>query len=228
MKKIIIVASILQDIKGSTMIFKRESIMLFPAKSSEQMLELHSLQRADLIITDASLPLMGGAKLCSLLRSDAALKDVSIIVVCDDNEPTCSQCKDAGANAVMRKPVDAGELLWKASELLVISQRKDMRVLLRVSIKGVEGSAPFFAKTVNISISGMQFETDREFKAGDPLTCSFHIGHSEISVKCTVARVFAIAPGRYRYGVRFVNCDTRSLVIIEQFVKTPARYEDVE
>jgi CheY-like chemotaxis protein len=223
MKKIIMAQSILQDIEGSETIFKRKGIMLFPAWSSEEMLNLHGVKRADLIIIDAALPLMGGSRLCSLLRSDAELKDVSIIAVCEDNETSLSQCREAGANAVMGKPVDAGALLWKASALLVIPQRKDMRVLLRVSIQGVEGNTPLFANSQNISISGMQLETDRVLKVGDQLKCAFNIVHSEVSVTCMVTRVESTVSGRHRYGVRFMDCDTKALVIIEQFVKAPSR-----
>jgi DNA-binding response OmpR family regulator len=220
MKKIIIDRTILQDIEGSNTIFKRSSITFFPARSSEEILNLHGVKKADLIVTDASLPLMGGVKLCTLIRSDAELKQVMIIVLCDETKASLSQCREAGANAVMHKPVDYGELLWKVSELLAVPQRKDMRVLLRGSIKGVEGDAPFFAQSHDISISGMQLETDRALKQGDQLTCAFKIGHSDVTVACRVERVATVAPGRHRYGVRFMNCDTKSLVIIDHFVKS--------
>lgn len=223
MKKIIMAQSIFQDIEGSETIFKRRGITLFPAWSSEEMLNLHGVKRADLLITAAAFPLMGGAKLCSLLRSDAELKDVSIILISDDNETSLSLCREAGANVVLRKPVDVGALLWKASELLAVPQRKDMRVLLRVSIKDVEGNTPLFAQSQNISISGMQLETDRVLKVGDQLNCAFNIAHSEVSVTCMVARVYTTTSERYQYGVKFMNCDTKSLVIIEHFVKAPAR-----
>lgn len=95
---------------------------------------------------------MGGAKLCSLIRSDAELKSVSIILVCGKTEPSPSECRKAGANVVIRKPADLGELLWKASELLVVPQRKDMRALLRVSIKGLERDTPF-SPSLRISVS---------------------------------------------------------------------------
>ncbi len=195
----------------------------FPHGSSEEILNLHGVKRADLIIADAALPLMGGAKLCSMIRSDAELKYVSIILVCDETETTLSECRKAGANVVIPKPVDPGELLWKASELLVVPQRKDMRALLRVSIKGLEGDTPFFAQSQNISISGMLLETEHALKPGDRLTCSFNIGHSEITVTGTVVRVEETTSARHRYGVRFIACDKKSLVIIEHFVKAQPR-----
>lgn len=223
MKKVIIAETIMRDLGSSNSLFTRSSITFFVAHSSEEMLNLHGVKKADLIIADNSLPLMGGAKLCSLIRSHDDLKSVSIILVCSDTEESRAQCRHVGANAVIAKPVDPGILLWKTSELLVVPQRKDIRVQLKVVIKGMEGTTPFFAESQNISISGLQIETDRVLKVDDQLACSFNIAHSEVSIACTVRRMETTASGKYRYGVKFINCDTKSLVIIEHFVKTQAK-----
>jgi hypothetical protein len=73
---------------------------------------------------------MGGAKRYSEIRNDSVLKSVSIILVCDVPERSLSERRKAGANVVIQKPIGAGELLWKASELLVVPQRMDKRELL--------------------------------------------------------------------------------------------------
>ncbi len=221
MKKIIIAQNLLHDIGDDDAIFKRSGITFFPLSSSEEILALHDVKRADLIITDATLPLMGGAKLCSRIRSDSVLKYVSIMVICDEIANSQSELKEAGANVVIQRPLEPGMLLWHACELLVIPHRKDMRVLLRASIRGREGNTPFFAQSQNISLSGMLLETDRELKIGDRLACAFNIGPSEVALTCIVARVETTRTKRNRYGVRFINCDTKSLIIIEQFVKAP-------
>jgi CheY-like chemotaxis protein len=225
MKKIIVAHNLLVDIGVSNTIFKRSGITVFPARSSEDILKLHGFEQADLIITDAALPSMGGAKLCSRIRGDADLKYVSIIVIgdeADDSENSLSHCKEAGANVVIRRPLEPGVLLWQASQQLVIPMRKDMRVLLRASIKnGVEETEPFFARSYNISISGMLLETDRLLNRGDRLTCVFNIAHSEITLTCTVERIETSPSKKNQYGVRFTNCDTKALIIIENFVKAP-------
>jgi CheY-like chemotaxis protein len=226
MKKIIIDQNLLNDLGESNTIFKRSGITFFPAGSSDEILSLHGVERADLIITDNALPHLGGAELCSRIRSDAELKYVSIIVICDDTEQ--SQCPESGANIVIRRPLDTGVLLWQASKLLVIPTRKDMRVLLRASIKGMEGDSPFFAQSHNISISGMLLETERVLKPGDRLTCAFNISHSEVTLICSVERVETTASKRNRYGVRFMNCDTKTLIIIENFVRAPQAINNQE
>ncbi len=222
MKKIIIAETILRELERNTF-FKRSNIELLIADSSEKILTLHGDKNVDLIIADDSLPLMGGSQLCSLIRSNKELKGVSIILACNDTELHRTQCKNAGANVLIPKPVDPGALLWKASELLVVQQRKDIRAQLMVVITGLEKNITFPAETLNISISGLQIETDRQLKEDERLACTFRIAHNELTVQCSVRRMEKLAAGKFRYGVKFINCDTKTLIIIEQYVKSQSK-----
>jgi len=223
MKKIIVAESLLPVFDSNNSIFRRGGITLFAAQSSEEIVNLHGVNNADLIVTDLAFPLMGALRLCAAIRHDDQLKNVSIIVTGDNSGESGAQCLESGANAFIPAPVDPVALFSKVSELLLVPQRKDMRVLLRASVKGLEGDESFFAASQNISISGMMLETDRSLAPGDRLTCSFNIAHSEIKVSCMIVRADKASSGRYRYGVTFVNLDTKSLIIIENFVKAQAR-----
>ena len=162
---------------------------------------------------------MGGIRLCSSIRSEPGLKDVSLIIYSDDNRVHQDACRDAGANAVLQKPVDAFDLFSKISELIVIPQRKDMRVLLRISVAGRQQDASFVAASYNISISGILLETKRELSEGEKLVCSFNIAHAEVNAQCTIVRVDRADAGRFRYGAKFLGLDTKSIVVIEHYVK---------
>jgi CheY-like chemotaxis protein len=224
MKKIIIAENLLTVFNSNNSIFKRGGITLFAAQSSEEIVKLHAVKNADLIITDQALPLMGAVKLCAAIRSDSQLKKVSIIVTSDNSGESGVECLEAGANAFIPAPIDPVALFSTMSELLLVPQRKDMRVLLRASVQGREGDASFFAASQNISISGMMLEADRSLVPGDRLTCSFNIAHSEIRVSCMIVRADRVSSGRRQYGVNFLNLDTKSLIIIENFVKAQARH----
>jgi len=179
--------------------------------------------KADLIITEFDLPVMGGVRLCSSIRSEPGLKDVSLIVCCDDNRVFQAACRDAGANAVIQKPVDAFDLFSKISELIAIPQRKDMRVLLRISMEGRQEETSFIATSYNISISGLLLETRKELNIGDTLTCSFNIAHAEVNAHCRIVRVDRTDAERFRYGAKFLDLDTKAIVVIEQYVKSKIR-----
>ena len=165
---------------------------------------------------------MGGQKLCSAIRGDAALRDVSLIVACG-TDARAAQCREAGANAVIVKPVDPVALFGMVSELIVVPVRKDMRVLLRINVIGGDGAVPFFASSENISISGMLIETGARLNKDDRVLCQFYIGHSEMKAEARVTRSETSPAGRFRYGVKFVNLDAKMLIIIEQFIRSRSR-----
>lgn len=219
MKKIIIARNILHTIGSHDTIFQRSTVTTYPARTSEEILNLHGVHKADIIITDADLPLMGGVELCSRIRNDAGLKDVSIILICEDSEPSLARCRDARANVVLPKLLDPAQLSWKLSELLLAPQRQDMRTLLHVSVKGQEKDSIFLGVSHNISISGMLLETDRALKTGDRMTFAFQLGRRQILAQAEVKRVIKLSTGRYSYGVRFVNLDMKHIILIEQFIK---------
>ena len=223
MKEIIIAESILAAVGRSSSVFSRGGLVVRSARSAEDILAHHRQKKAHLIITDLAQPVMGGARLCVFLRQDPCLRDVSIILACDAVQAGLPSCRDAGANAVILKPVDPIALFTKMSELLVVPQRKDMRVLLRVNVSAGSDTAPFFATSENISLSGMLLESNYRFKREDRLSCSFFIGHSEVIVDGTVMRVDRASSGRHRYGIQFLNPPTKALVVIEQFVKSQRR-----
>ena len=208
---------------GTNTIFGRGNITIYPATTSEEILNIHGKQRADLIITEDSLPLMGAARLCAIIRGDALLKKVSIVVICNVSKGSLVRWREAGANDVISRPVDAAELFSKISELLVIPQRKDLRVSMQASVKSQNKKGSFPADSRNISIAGMLLETDQIFQNGDRLDCAFKIGHSEIVVECMVTRTDAGSTGKRRYGVKFLNFDTKALIIIDQFIKLQAK-----
>jgi hypothetical protein len=66
----------------------------------------------------------------------------------------------------------------------------------------------------------MLLETKRELNKGAKLSCSFNIVHAEVSAQCPVMRVDKTDAGRYRYGAKFLGLDTKSIVVIEQYVKS--------
>jgi CheY-like chemotaxis protein len=219
MKKVIIAEPILRAVEKSKTLFGRGGITVFPARTSEDILTLHRAHQADLIVTDFDLPVMDGARLCSFIRSDPALRGVSLIIVCSASGLYRAQCLNAGANTVMTKPVDTFELFTHVAELLVISQRQEMRAFLQVSTTGREEKSDFPGVSRNISISGMLLEADTELQKGERLTCTVDLGGREIATECEVVRVEKASTGGFHYGVRFLNLDTKSMIIIDQFVK---------
>lgn len=218
-KRLIVAETILAMLQQGSTLFGRGGIMVLPAPTSEEVLALHRDQQADLIITDHGLPLMGGAQLCSNIRSEVALRDVSFIMICDRTGPGLVESQRAGANAILTRPLDAGELFSKVSHLLMVQDRMAVRVPLRITVNGRDRQTTFVGMSQDISVSGMLIESGRIMQQGERLECSFTISGRVVTVGCIVVRAQEGPRDTFRYGVKFLNLDAKSFVLLEHVIR---------
>ncbi len=220
MKKVIIAENILKAVGKNNTLFGRGGITVLPAKTAEEALELHRQFQADIIIIDYAIPAMGGVKLSSTIRSDVILRDVSIIILCDPPGPTAAESQNAGANAILLTPLDCSELFSKVSHLLMVQDRMSVRVPLRISVDGEDEKAAFVGMSLNISVSGMLLESGRVLQRGDRLQCAFTLQSRAVKVDCIVVRAFQTLAGSIKYGVKFLNLDAKTFVLLEHLIKS--------
>ena len=133
-KKIIIDESIHEIVKKDNSFFGRLDIRLVPVRTNWQALELHRADKADLIIINLDTPDIAGDSLCSIIRNDPTIRDLSIIIVCSDIEEHARRCMECGANAFITTPLNTAVLLQEAYHLLHIAARRTCRVPIRIQI----------------------------------------------------------------------------------------------
>lgn len=76
-------------------------------------------EKIDLILTDINMPVMDGLKLVSLVRQNAQLKDIPIIIITTEGaEEDRERGLALGANAYISKPIQSSHLIKTISELL--------------------------------------------------------------------------------------------------------------
>src|SRR3954454_5957134 len=68
-------------------------------------------RRPDLIILDLRMPGMGGAELCRRLKTDAATREIPIVLLTGADAEEGRAAQRAGASALWRKPFSPLELL---------------------------------------------------------------------------------------------------------------------
>src|ERR1041385_562838 len=118
------------------------------AAEGEAALELFRLWTPNLVVTDLSMPNMGGLELCRRLR---AVSDVPIIVLSvKGEEATKIEALDAGADDYVTKPFGMGELLARVratlrrspartDEAVPVIEEGDFRVDLEAHSVAVRG-----------------------------------------------------------------------------------------
>ena len=83
--------------------------------------KLSGPDKIDLILTDINMPVMDGLKLVSLVRQNAQLKNIPIIIITTEGSQEDRQrALTLGANAYITKPIQAPQVIAKVKELLKI------------------------------------------------------------------------------------------------------------
>lgn len=81
-----------------------------------------SSEKFDLILTDINMPVMDGLKLVSLIRSDAAHKEIPIVVITTEGgQEDKNRAMALGANSYITKPIQAQHIVTVVKELLAIA-----------------------------------------------------------------------------------------------------------
>jgi CheY-like chemotaxis protein len=227
MKKVIIADDIRAILQKEEDRFGRKDVMLFTVSSNEQALDLHRAVKADLIIVNLDSPEMGGEKLCSIIRDDIELCNVSIILIGSQKESNARRSVQCRANAFITGPPDKAVLLQEIDKLLVIAPRKILRVPLSIQVHVLPKGNPFIAYTENISVSGMLLYSEALLSEGDTVTCSFYLPDStHITINAKVIRMLEkeTEHDTNYYGVKFIDPDTAFRSAITEFVGKASRH----
>lgn len=220
-KKIIITDDIRTLIKESSL-FGRSNIRVFEASSNDEVLDIHNAEKTDLIIASLQMPGMSTEEMCSAIRENQELRNVSIIAVCPDCEENIRKSLEAKANSVITGPINTEVIVEEAFKLLNIAKRAHFRVPIAVKVEGKHKDKPFLGHSENISASGMLFASDKAIDVGDQILCSFILDdETRITMDAEVIRVHGrhVEYGVSQCGIRFFNPDEEQISMIDAFVK---------
>jgi DNA-binding response OmpR family regulator len=222
-RRLLIADSFRVALEREQSILNRTSFEVFTTLSGSEALALHKEHAMDLIITALELNDISGDDLCSIIRQDNTLKNVSVIIICDNNPACVERATHCGANTYLSKPFHSDQLTEKVTALLSIPQRQSYRVLLKASVRGTQDRDPFFCSSRDISSGGIMIETERTMKRGDIITLSFVLpGHGQISADGEIMRIDTrgVVPG---YGVRFLYLSHRDREAIKVLIAGRSR-----
>jgi len=230
MKKILIGQDIHEILRQKNSFLDRTDVKIFTADSNDEMLKVHREERVHLIITDLDMPGMSSEQLFSLIRKDAELRSVSVLMISPNFPAAIEQSSRCGASAVLLRPVNPAMLLAKAQQLLDIAWRETYRVLVSVEGNAIVHGNPlnttFFCRSQNISTTGMLIETDKTLAQGDHVICSFFLPDS-IRIQAT-GEIIRILPQESeaktkQYGIKFSSLTSESRQALESFVDKKAQ-----
>jgi CheY-like chemotaxis protein len=172
----------------------------------------------ELVLVDRDLP--RAEELILRLRADDVTRDLSLAVFArGEFEPSEVALLEAGANALLRLPVDA-EWDQRLIKLMSVPLRRDARfpVHLRLS-DPLLGSAAAVGLALNLSLHGMLIEAHVPIGMHDRLAFAFRLRQEDREKISGQGRVVREA-GPLLYGVEFERLDHAGAAQIQHFVAT--------
>lgn len=103
---------------------RHPDLRVFRATSGAAAIEFARIHRPDLIISDLRMPGIDGTALCAAVRKDPTLEGTLFVVVTGVQE-TIPPTAGAEFDDLLRKPVDAGELVNKVAAMLRLKRMHD-------------------------------------------------------------------------------------------------------
>jgi CheY-like chemotaxis protein len=163
----------------------------------------------------ADAPLVGVIR---RIRGLPSTRQVSLLVLIPSGEPDTldGEALDAGANAVLRRPLDRAHLEAWLARLLSVPRRVDARIAVQGQVVGTRrdtAGGHFYGHSRNLSVNGMLLASPVRL-AGSDLDIEFHLPESGRRVR-VIGRVVReakdIAWPYLGYGVEFVFVPPDSL-----------------
>jgi DNA-binding response OmpR family regulator len=202
-------------------VLEREAVEVIPTPSLAAVVETIRQRKPRLLIVGPDLPDGSVAELCRRIRTDDALRHLSILLIASPVEhDRAEEIRRAGANDVAYRPLAPDEFDHKVGALLSVPIRKELRVLVQLRLEGTRDGFFFVARTRNLSVSGALVETDHALDPGTRIAFRFFLpgrGH-EVAGQAEVIRRIGGSFGQQLHGIRFLDTASEDRMAIAEFV----------
>lgn len=219
MQKVILV----DDVKSFKPTLTRAAVVVYTATSGKEVIDIHQRENVDLILLSRYMPGMDGEQVCKLIKSGEATKNVAIVLLMaglkvDDID---DHIKSVGADDYIIKPFSPAEFVNKVSKFITIPVRESVRILTKLTVEAKLGKESFIGNTIDMSVVGMLLETEKQIDMENTVNCTFSLPEAPHPITVTgnvIRKVDGRVPPLKRYGIKFVNLDSKSEMAIEKYV----------
>jgi CheY-like chemotaxis protein len=192
-------------------VLQREGDRLLEVETVRELLERLALAGRGLAVLgsrlrDSSLP-----ELVRRLRGLPATRHVSVLAVLPANEPAelDEAVRAAGANAVLRRPLERGQLEGWIAKLLEVPRRVEARVPVQGQVVGSrrERSGHFYGLSRNLSVNGMLLASPVRLPEAPDLDLEFQLPGGDDRVRAlgrVVREAMEVGWPYLGYGVEFL------------------------
>jgi DNA-binding response OmpR family regulator len=192
-------------------VLQREKHIVEERPSARDLLDGVAPTGARLVVLGPRLDDLSLADTIRKIRTASATRHVSILALIPAPEPIelDRDVLKAGANAVLRRPLDPARLENWIAKLLAVPRRVEARVPVQGHVVGtprIAGSAHFFGLTRNLSVNGMLLASPIRLTPGREIELEFHLpgAHPRLRALGRVVREAGeVAWPHIGYGIEF-------------------------
>ncbi|MEI6898339.1 MAG: PAS domain S-box protein [Bacteroidota bacterium] len=140
-------------------------IPLLTATSGKEGMNLIRAEQPDVILLDIIMPDMNGYEVCSLVKGDAVLSRIPIIMLTAGKSDSESRIRalDAGADAFVTKPVESSELTAQVRSMLRIKEAEDNKASEKMNLE----------KLVQARTTALEYELKKQKEIENELQATF-------------------------------------------------------
>lgn len=206
-------------------VLQRDHHLVQEKASATELLEDLTGQGAQMVVLGPRLPDLGLGETIRLIRASEATRDVSVLVLlpAEEGPELAEEAAQAGANAVLRRPLDERRLEDWLAKLLAVTRRVEARVPVQGQVVGTPLSTSgvhFFGLTRNLSSRGMLLASPVRLSDSPDLELQFSLPEtSSLRALGRVVREAGEVPWPYLgYGVEFLFVPPDSQAAIDRLV----------
>lgn len=231
-KSILLVDDIELFLELERTFFHREGFDLMVAVEPQEIMQLVTRRKPDLVFIDMDVADIRGDEICRWMKQDDGLRLIPVIMVVDAGDGEAeSLCRQAGCDAIIQRPVRRHQLLAAARTFLDLVDRQQSRVATRVPVDFATAERQLATHyTVNLSPGGLFVETEEVLPVDTPLSLQVRFPASGRSLTCRgrVAWLNSGKNGRKQahlpagMGIEFAQLATDQLTLIKGFLAAGA------
>jgi CheY-like chemotaxis protein len=228
-KKILLVDDTKLFLELEKNFLKLSPVRILTASSGEEALEIARSEHPDLIFMDIHMPGMGGVACCREMKSDSTLRTIPIVMVSScGKEEDVEQCRKAGCDGYVTKPVDRRLFLEKARTYLDSIERRGVRIPCRMTVSCKVNGHALRAESADLSIGGAYLAAEQSVVENTELTIAFTLHEPEETAIASKGRVAWVNSDKSRkkpslpvgFGVEFTEIPDYASAAVRAFVES--------
>jgi CheY-like chemotaxis protein len=222
-KTILLVDDVRMFLEIQKEFLQHSPVNILTAKNGMEAFKAVACKRPDLIFMDLEMPEMNGVDCCRAIKYVAELAAIPLVMITARGDETSrANCKSAGCDDFLTKPLDRKQFLDTASRFLVGIERREHRMPVNVEGAFHSRGTTFPCVLSDLSFGGAFIKTDFVCEVDRVVPLAFALPNGS-AVRCQVRITWfrqssnGSPPG---FGVNFVLLPKETREALSNFIKT--------